>query len=154
MMTLAPHASGSSSRILSPTSVRLPRVEGNAFPSERPSRRGRDGRDGVALRRRVSTMSLECYPYSSEMRELTGRLKRADISRELDARVERDGVSVVVVEVRDAQNGSCVGADRAGPPDAPGVRASDRTPRPSYSCLLYTSPSPRDQRGSRMPSSA
>jgi len=24
----------------------------------------------------------------------------------------------------------------------------------SYSCLLYTSPSPRDQRGSRMPSSA
>ena len=25
---------------------------------------------------------------------------------------------------------------------------------PSYSCLLYTSPSPRDQRGSRMPSSA
>ena len=25
---------------------------------------------------------------------------------------------------------------------------------PSLSCLLYTSPSPRDQRGSRMPSSA
>ena len=25
---------------------------------------------------------------------------------------------------------------------------------PSYTCLLYTSPSPRDQRGSRMPSSA
>ena len=24
----------------------------------------------------------------------------------------------------------------------------------NYSCLLYTSPSPRDQRGSRMPSSA
>ena len=24
----------------------------------------------------------------------------------------------------------------------------------SFSCLLYTSPSPRDQRGSRMPSSA
>ena len=26
--------------------------------------------------------------------------------------------------------------------------------RPAYICLLYTSPSPRDQRGSRMPSSA
>ena len=26
--------------------------------------------------------------------------------------------------------------------------------RPQGSCLLYTSPSPRDQRGSRMPSSA
>ena len=25
---------------------------------------------------------------------------------------------------------------------------------PLYTCLLYTSPSPRDQRGSRMPSSA
>ena len=25
---------------------------------------------------------------------------------------------------------------------------------PKYACLLYTSPSPRDQRGSRMPSSA
>ena len=25
---------------------------------------------------------------------------------------------------------------------------------PTYTCLLYTSPSPRDQRGSRMPSSA
>ena len=28
------------------------------------------------------------------------------------------------------------------------------TPRPADGCLLYTSPSPRDQRGSRMPSSA
>ena len=27
-------------------------------------------------------------------------------------------------------------------------------PKQSYACLLYTSPSPRDQRGSRMPSSA
>ena len=30
----------------------------------------------------------------------------------------------------------------------------ERIPEVSYSCLLYTSPSPRDQRGSRMPSSA
>ena len=28
------------------------------------------------------------------------------------------------------------------------------TPNPGFTCLLYTSPSPRDQRGSRMPSSA
>ena len=27
-------------------------------------------------------------------------------------------------------------------------------PTPAHTCLLYTSPSPRDQRGSRMPSSA
>ena len=30
----------------------------------------------------------------------------------------------------------------------------DRLPLPLLTCLLYTSPSPRDQRGSRMPSSA
>ena len=30
----------------------------------------------------------------------------------------------------------------------------ERIPLDPYSCLLYTSPSPRDQRGSRMPSSA
>ena len=29
-----------------------------------------------------------------------------------------------------------------------------QTNKKSYLCLLYTSPSPRDQRGSRMPSSA
>ena len=32
--------------------------------------------------------------------------------------------------------------------DIPGLKD------PSINCLLYTSPSPRDQRGSRMPSSA
>ena len=31
---------------------------------------------------------------------------------------------------------------------------SERLRSGSYACLLYTSPSPRDQRGSRMPSSA
>ena len=31
--------------------------------------------------------------------------------------------------------------------------SEDRTPQ-LFTCLLYTSPSPRDQRGSRMPSSA
>ena len=38
---------------------------------------------------------------------------------------------------------------------ARGARTGDRVvPNRSYACLLYTSPSPRDQRGSRMPSSA
>ena len=44
-----------------------------------------------------------------------------------------------------------------GDPDLMSVKA-DRILRKSshvaYFCLLYTSPSPRDQRGSRMPSSA
>ena len=37
---------------------------------------------------------------------------------------------------------------------AMGLKAKIRQRRPYISCLLYTSPSPRDQRGSRMPSSA
>ena len=40
-------------------------------------------------------------------------------------------------------------ADAVPPPPAPGS-AEDQ----DDNCLLYTSPSPRDQRGSRMPSSA
>ena len=35
-----------------------------------------------------------------------------------------------------------------------GGDASDKPNIQAYICLLYTSPSPRDQRGSRMPSSA
>ena len=38
----------------------------------------------------------------------------------------------------------------AAPPDAAGTARSPA----AMTCLLYTSPSPRDQRGSRMPSSA
>ena len=37
--------------------------------------------------------------------------------------------------------------------DGPGQIPPSPQPAPN-SCLLYTSPSPRDQRGSRMPSSA
>ena len=39
-------------------------------------------------------------------------------------------------------------------PGARAVRAKPRVSPPAKACLLYTSPSPRDQRGSRMPSSA
>ena len=51
------------------------------------------------------------------------------------------------------------GADRARPRPARASRATDGSaPRASRgvltACLLYTSPSPRDQRGTRMPSSA
>ena len=36
----------------------------------------------------------------------------------------------------------------------PDKRETDLTGREAYACLLYTSPSPRDISGSRMPSSA
>ena len=37
---------------------------------------------------------------------------------------------------------------------SPGKMAANTTDKKIEVCLLYTSPSPRDQRGSRMPSSA
>ena len=40
------------------------------------------------------------------------------------------------------------------PPEAPYLEAVEAGVKHHLNCLLYTSPSPRDQRGSRMPSSA
>ena len=42
----------------------------------------------------------------------------------------------------------------SSPPQSLPVNTSTSSPGHNQSCLLYTSPSPRDQRGSRMPSSA
>ena len=59
------------------------------------------------------------------------------------------GVSQQAIKkhLRELENGNFVAklkvpSEKGGPP------------RTIYTCLLYTSPSPRDQRGSRMPSSA
>ena len=38
--------------------------------------------------------------------------------------------------------------------DIPGMCSYESMSKKDYSCLLYTSPSPRDKRQSRMPSSA
>ena len=62
---------------------------------------------------------------------------------EHDVQSRLDAVDDVDHEAQDAVRDALV---RAGL----GPRAAD----PSRACLLYTSPSPRDQRGSRMPSSA
>ena len=48
--------------------------------------------------------------------------------------------------------GNVVNGSFAPSPAAQGLGSG--TSSPVFSCLLYTSPSPRDQRGSRMPSSA
>ena len=78
-----------------------------------------------------------------------------------DLLTPEEPVAVITVDVGDSINTqSAVGplfegsvidapADDAGD-DAPADDAGDDAP----ACLLYTSPSPRDQRGSRMPSSA
>ena len=54
---------------------------------------------------------------------------------------------------------SCLGMAPQGPPivrkkDGATVVPDDHSPEQSSYCLLYTSPSPRDKRQSRMPSSA
>ena len=78
-----------------------------------------------------------------------------------------DNVTHLKVEVGDNASGSTTGMAKplderafgmmpAVPAGAAAVlERSFRAPRePRVTCLLYTSPSPRDQRGSRMPSSA
>ena len=44
--------------------------------------------------------------------------------------------------------------ENASDPTSDWIEATSLTPGSANTCLLYTSPSPRDQRGSRMPSSA
>ena len=46
------------------------------------------------------------------------------------------------------------GAGQSSEPEIPKDVPEKDAPEHTHSCLLYTSPSPRDQRGSRMPSSA
>ena len=58
---------------------------------------------------------------------------------------------------RGAATGAVAGATVAGVRSNQHEELSDRVDddvKQDYRCLLYTSPSPRDQRGSRMPSSA
>ena len=51
-------------------------------------------------------------------------------------------------------NVTVFGSARIEPSDPLYVKAYELGKELSNACLLYTSPSPRDQRGSRMPSSA
>ena len=65
--------------------------------------------------------------------------------------------AAVVNKVRWALDAKKAGHAGTLDPEATGVLAvalGEATKTVPYVCLLYTSPSPRDQRGSRMPSSA
>ena len=71
------------------------------------------------------------------------RFVRLVLEREVDASYEGDDFSLYQPVTR-ASSSNLSGL----------FPSSYMANRPSYTCLLYTSPSPRDQRGSRMPSSA
>ena len=68
---------------------------------------------------------------------ISEKLEQA-VENEVKVRVYRAGINFADLMMRQGLYGSN--------PDFPFT--------PGYDCLLYTSPSPRDQRGSRMPSSA
>ena len=79
-------------------------------------------------------ISLTC---NSDLRaEITQNVTRFESQSHPTKGLRRAAVALVVVDVR----------------VRPDIYSMDYDP--SMSCLLYTSPSPRDQRGSRMPSSA
>ena len=60
---------------------------------------------------------------------------------------------VAALEAKVASKLHAYAATRPAPGAAP-TGCSDEKERRAYVCLLYTSPSPRDKRQSRMPSSA
>ena len=78
------------------------------------------------------------------------------VSRLVEAEVKGGNEVAVVVSAMSGETNRLVAlvddldADRIGDEDMHGGAIEDEYD----SCLLYTSPSPRDQRGSRMPSSA
>ena len=86
--------------------------------------------------------------------------------RRLSARVvmmgrkfENNKVKMAKTAAANAKKSSYIGkkikvAVKAGGPDPDANRALGLIIKEAQACLLYTSPSPRDQRGSRMPSSA
>ena len=78
-----------------------------------------------------------------------------EIQTELDRR--KPGQSKITTQRKESDLVSIVSGvyegRTLGTPIAMLIPNSDHRPE-AYTCLLYTSPSPRDQRGSRMPSSA
>ena len=58
------------------------------------------------------------------------------------------------VEVTNVENKAVLTVASNGSGEQIYFRVYDASTNSVYNCLLYTSPSPRDQRGSRMPSSA
>ena len=71
----------------------------------------------------------------AEEKETKAKQKTADVNRRLE-----QALSALQELGQENQN-----------IQVPGI---ENIPKTTNSCLLYTSPSPRDQRGSRMPSSA
>ena len=73
-----------------------------------------------------------------------------ELAAKLDADTETSDSAQSTADV----DGDGVQDDLDACPDEAGAALDNGCPVDTDGCLLYTSPSPRDQRGSRMPSSA
>ena len=84
------------------------------------------------------------------------RVRSAEVpDQALEGQALQDLVKDLIETMR-ARNGAGIAAPQIGVAQRVCVIEVNDNPRYPYkpTCLLYTSPSPRDQRGSRMPSSA
>ena len=115
----------------------------------------------VVAGRYASQAPQQSASYNQQMAEqIAGALRNAQL-RGYDVEIEfKEGVAVLQGKVKDRANKD--NASRAVQA-LQGVKRVDNrlqvleqsaAPIVQKTCLLYTSPSPRDQRGSRMPSSA
>ena len=112
-----------------------------------------------AMRRDGLAGEIIGYAKSPETRDIAREIGLCDRVTETAA-AAADGADLIVLCVPVGAMGTV--AREIGPVLKPGATVSDvgsvkRTVIEAvgpYICLLYTSPSPRDQRGSRMPSSA
>ena len=66
---------------------------------------------------------------------------------------DRSGLQFPYNEMVEEWNGMWVHTSEYEP-KAPQLMPHEHSPNPKHTCLLYTSPSPRDRTRSRMPSSA
>ena len=121
--------------------------------------RGKDGQRGPhkVRRSKLGLFNLDLDPeessdVSSEHPDIVRELTRLADEARTDLGRRRDGQGA-----RGVRPPGKLPPTRVHPPDhlaRDGQVELDRAPDSPYVCLLYTSPSPRDQRGSRMPSSA
>ena len=87
---------------------------------------------------------------------ITGSGRRGGLGEGIALRLAKDGANIVISDIG-APRDAATGAEHIGSTDEMEAIAKDLRSmgvEASTCCLLYTSPSPRDQRGSRMPSSA
>ena len=114
--------------------------------------------EATALSRQLSDLRIEAEGEAAGLRRAAAAAESAAREAEAVAAEALRDKDIAVAAER-AATAAAADAVKVAPPNETSRRVGEaaqeaaREARPP-SCLLYTSPSPRDQRGSRMPSSA